>query len=130
VCVPHPDAGQRALAFLTAAPGALVGLAVLALVGWLLLTVRREGPFAPRVAGILRFLGWFVPAAWLAAQVAHNLASAYFLASAETEPVPAADDAFSGLSVLMPLLAACTLLTLARIMRVGSRMRDDLTGTV
>jgi Protein of unknown function (DUF2975) len=130
VCVPRPDAGQRALVFLTAAPGTLVGLIVLALTGWLLWTVRREGPFTPRIAGILRFLGWFVLLGWVAAEVAQNLAAAYFLASVETEPVPVASDAFSGPSLLIPALAACTLLTLARIMRVGARMRDDLAGTV
>jgi hypothetical protein len=130
VCVLHPDAGQRALVFLTAAPSTLVGLVVLALIGWLLLTVRREGPFVPRVAGILRFLGWFVLVGWVAAEIAQNLAGAYFLASVETEPVPVGADVLSGFSLLIPALAACTLLTLARIMRVGSRMRDDLAGTV
>ena len=30
----------------------------------------------------------------------------------------------------VPVLAGCAVLTLARIMRAGSRMRDDLEGTV
>jgi hypothetical protein len=44
--------------------------------------------------------------------------------------VPVASDALSGSIVGIPLLAACGLLTLSRIMRVGARMRDDLAGTV
>jgi hypothetical protein len=44
--------------------------------------------------------------------------------------VPVGGDALSRPSILVPALAYCTLLTLAWIMRAGSRMRDDLTGTV
>lgn len=37
----------------------------------------------------------------------------------------------AGLGVLfVPLLIACGLLTLARVIRVGARMSDDLAGTV
>jgi len=46
--------------------------------------------------------------------------------------VPVVSDALAGLvpGVWVPLLAACGLLTLARIMRTGARMQDDLAGTV
>jgi hypothetical protein len=63
--------------------------------------------------------------------VAQNIADAYFLASTVRGPVPIADNALSGISSMwVPLLAACGLLTLARIMRTGARMQDDLAGTV
>jgi hypothetical protein len=47
--------------------------------------------------------------------------------------VPVKDDVLSALydAVLsVPVLAGCAVLTLARIMRAGSLMRDDLEGTV
>jgi hypothetical protein len=50
-----------------------------------------------------------------------------------TVTVPVQDDVLSALygGVLgAPVLVGCAVLTLARIMRAGSLMRDDLEGTV
>ena len=133
VCVMNATDGQRALAYLGSAPPTLFKLAVFVLVAWLLLVARREGPFVPRVHRMLMVLGWFVVAGSVVASVAHGVAGAYFLASAVTVPVPVKDDVLSALygAVLsVPVLAGCAVLTLARIMRAGSLMRDDLEGTV
>jgi hypothetical protein len=133
VCVLDATGGQRALAYLGSAPQALLKLAIFVLVAWLLLVARRKGPFAPRVHRMLVVLGWLVIAGSAVATVAHEVAGAYFLASAVTVPVPVKDDVISALydAVLgAPLLVGCALLTLARIMRAGSLMRDDLEGTV
>ena len=130
VCVQHPTTGQRALEILSTAPDTVLYLAIVLLVLQLLLVVRRLGPFVVPVASRLRFLGWFVLIGSVAATVAQNLGAAYFLARAVSQPVPVASDALSGSIVGIPLLAACGLLTLSRIMRVGARMQDDLAGTV
>jgi hypothetical protein len=133
VCVMNATDGQRALAYLGSAPPTLFKLAVFVLVAWLLLVARREGPFVPRVHRTLMVLGWFVIAGSLVASVAHGVAGAYFLASAVTVPVPVKADVLSALysAVLsVPVLAGCAVLTLARIMRAASLMRDDLEGTV
>jgi hypothetical protein len=130
VCVQHPTAGQRALEILSTAPNTVLYLAIVLLVLQLLLVVRRLGPFVVPVASRLRFLGWFVLIGSVAATVAQNLGAAYFLASAVSQPVPVVSDALNGSIVGIPLLAACGLLTLSRIMRVGARMQDDLAGTV
>jgi hypothetical protein len=133
VCVMNATDGQRALAYLGSAPQTLFKLAVFVLVAWLLLVARGEGPFVPRVHRMLMVLGWFVIAGSVVASVAHGVAGAYFLASAVTIPVPVKDDVLSALygAVLsVPVLAGCAVLTLARIMRAGSLMRDDLEGTV
>ena len=130
VCVQHPATGQRALEILSTAPDTVLYLAIVLLVLQLLLVVRRLGPFVVPVASRLRFLGWFVLIGSVAATVAQNLGAAYFLARAVSQPVPVASDALSGSIVGIPLLAACGLLTLSRIMRVGARMQDDLAGTV
>ena len=133
VCVMNATGGQRALAYLGSAPGTLFKLAVFVLVAWLLLVARREGPFTPRVHRMLMVLGWLVIAGSVVASVTHDVAGAYFLSSAVTVPVPVKDDVLSALygAVLSaPVLAGCAVLTLARIMRAGSLMRDDLEGTV
>jgi hypothetical protein len=133
VCVMNATDGQRALAYLGSAPQTLLKLAVFVLVGWLLLIARREGPFVPRVHRMLMVLGWLVIAGSVVASVAHGAAGAYFLASAVTVPVPVKDDVLSALygAVLsVPVLAGCAVLTLARIIRAASLMRDDLEGTV
>jgi len=82
---------------------------------------------------MLMVLGWFVIAGSVVAWVAHGVAGAYFLASAVTVPVPVKDDVLSALYAAVlgaPVLVGCAVLTLARIMRAGSLMRDDLEGTV
>ena len=133
VCVSHPTAGQRALMVLTIAPNRAFYLVILVVVAWLLVTVRRSGPFVPRVAGLLRFLGWYVLAGYVVVLITQGLAALYFLASATTVPVPIAGDLIhssNGPVLFGPVVAACALLTLARIMRLGSLMRADLAGTV
>jgi hypothetical protein len=133
VCVINATDGQRELSYLGSAPPTLFKLAVFALVAWLLLVARREGPFAPRVHRMLMILGWFVIAGSAVTSVAQGVAGAYFLASTETVPVPVRADVLgtlNGAVLSVSVLAGCALLTLARIMRAGSLMRDDLEGTV
>ena len=130
VCVQHPSSGQYALSFLTQAPTALLMLAILALVVRLLIVVRRRGPFVTQIASGLRFLAWFILAGGVAATAVQSAASAYFLQTTISDPVPVLADTISGMNPWVPVLAACSLLTLARIMRVGARMQDDLAGTV
>jgi len=130
VCVQHPSAGQHALAFLTEAPNELLFLAILVLVLRLLVVVRRQGPFVAQVAGRLRFLGWLILAGGLAASVVQSAATAYLLQTTISDPVPVLIDTINGANPWVPLLAGCALLTLARIMRAGARMQDDLAGTV
>jgi hypothetical protein len=130
VCVQHPSAGQHALAFLTEAPNELLFLAILVLVLRLLVVVRHEGPFVTRVASRLRFLGWFILAGGLTASVVQSAATAYLLQTTISDPVPVLVDTINGANPWVPLLAGSALLTLARIMRAGARMQDDLAGTV
>lgn len=131
VCANHPSARQQMLSFLTHFPETLYALVIVAAVVWLLVIVRRQGPFVPQVVRILRFLGWFILLGDVVAAVVQSLAASYFLATAVTSPVPVGLNAFnSGSTLLVPLVACCALLTLTRIIRTGTRLRDDLAGTV
>ena len=132
LCASHPTAGQRVLVFLTFVPTFAFYLAVILLLGQLLRTVRTAGPFALIVTQRLFFLGWFVLAGSLVVAVGQSVAQSAFVSTVLTGPVPAVRDASeAGFSALWaPLLIACGLLTLARVIRVGAQMSDDLTGTV
>jgi hypothetical protein len=132
LCTSHPTAGQRVLAGLTWVPSVAFYLAVVLLLWQLLRVVRTAGPFAVTVARRLRFLGWFVLAGSLAVTVGQSAAQSAFASTMITGSVPAVShalDAAVGL-IFVPLLIACGLLTLARVIRVGARMSDDLAGTV
>lgn len=132
VCASRPTAGQRTLVTLTEAPAYVLYLAILLLLGQLLRTVRRAGPFAPAIARRVRFLGWFILGGWLAVTVGQSVAQSYFVASVLTDQVPFVSNAINTVlgDIFPPVLIACGLLTLARVMRVGAQMSDDLAGTV
>jgi hypothetical protein len=132
VCADHPTLEQRFLVTLTQAPTYFLYLAVLVQLWLLLQTVRRHGPFALGVSQRLRFLGWFILAGSLAAGAGQSAARAGYAATAITGPVPVWTDIINGvLGNLIPLLLiVCGLLTLARIIRAGAHMYDELAGTV
>ena len=132
LCASHPTAGQRALVSLTWVPAVALYLAVVLLLAQLLRAVRTAGPFAVTVARRLRFLGWFVLAGSVIVAAGQSAAQSTFASTVAARPVPAVSHAVSaGIAVLLvPLLIACGLLTLARVIRVGARMNDDLAGTV
>jgi hypothetical protein len=132
LCASHPATGQRVLLGLTWIPAVAFYLPVILLLGKLLRTVRGAGPFAVIVAGRLRFLGWFVLAGSLIVVVGQSAAQSAFVSTMVTSSVPAARNAAeAGLAVIfVPLLIACGLLTLARVIRASAQMSDDLAGTV
>lgn len=132
LCVNEPTMGQRVLTTLTQVPTAFFYVAILLLLWQLLRAVRRTGPFAGPIAQRLRFLAWFILAGSLAVAVGQSVARSIFTSTVVTDQVPVLSNAInattSGFST--PLLVACGLLTLARVIRVGARMNDDLAGTV
>jgi DUF2975 family protein len=132
VCANRPSLGQQALVTLTEAPTVFLYLAILLLLWQLLRTVRRDGPFAVLVAGRLRFLAWFILAGALVVTAGQAVARSVFASTIVTDSVPVAANAITDVldGVLPPVLIACGLLTLARVIRVGAQMSDDLAGTV
>jgi len=132
LCASHPDAGQRVLWALTWAPSFALYLAVILLLVQLLRGIRSAGPFAVIIAQRLRFLGWFVLAGSLIVAVGQSAARSAFASTVFSGSVPVLKNAVgAGFSVIfVPLLIACGLLTLARVIRAGAQMSDDLAGTV
>lgn len=132
VCQQAPTLYERFLVTLTQAPGNLLFVSILALVLRLLAVASRIGPFDRRIVARLRLLAWFVLAGSVTASVVQGLATNYFLGTAVTDSVPTSADVVNDVlnTVWTPLLIACGLLTIARIVAMGARMNDDLAGTV
>ncbi len=141
LCANHPTLEQRFLVTLTQLPMTLLWLAVLILLGLLIRTVRLNGPFDIGVTRRLRFLAWFVLAAWLAVNAIQSYAAAAFTATGYPRPIAGLDqmpvpvlqdtiDGTLGTNWIPLLLVVCGLLSLARIIRIGAQMHDDLVGTI
>ncbi len=132
LCASHPTTGQRLLVSLTWVPTVAFFLAVVLLLAQLLRIIRSAGPFAVTVARRLRFRGWLVLAGSLIVTVGQSVAQSAFVSTVVTGSVPAAHNAVNAAIgvIFVPLLIACGLLTLARVIRAGARMSDDLAGTV
>jgi hypothetical protein len=132
LCANHPTFGQRALVTLTQAPAAVLYLAILLLLWQLVRTIRQDGPFAVLVARRLRFLAWFILVGSAVVVAGQSMAQSAFAATVVTDPVPAGANVTGALTdgLVLPVLLACGVLTLARVIRAGARMSDDLAGTV
>lgn len=132
LCSSHPTLHERILVTLTGAPTYALYLAVLVLLWMLVLTVRRHGPFAVKVSRRLRVLSWFILAGGLATVAGESAARSCFAATVVGHPVSVVSNVINDVltSVIPLLLIVCGLLTLARILRAGARMHDDLAGTV
>lgn len=128
----RPTAAQRTLFTLTDTPEYVLYLAILLLLWQLLRAVRRAGPFASAIARRVRFLGWFILGGYVAVTVGRSVARSYFVATIVSDQIPVISNAVNAVlqGIFPPVLIACGLLTLARVMRVGARMNDDLAGTV
>jgi hypothetical protein len=132
LCANQPTLGQRALVTLTQAPATVLYLAVLVLLWQLLRTIGRTGPFVLLVARRLRFLAWFILAGSVVVAAGEGLAQNVFASTVVTDRVPIAANVINNVidGLVLPVLINCGLLTLARVIRVGARMSDDLAGTV
>jgi hypothetical protein len=129
MCVNDPTVGQRFLQSLTMIPTFVIFNGALLLAAWWIRAAGREGLFAESMARRLRILGWFVlagevGATWLEAQARLWLANTMLTAPSNWVTFNDWD-----LPVLALFLGA-VLITMARIMRISTAMREDLEGTV
>jgi hypothetical protein len=132
LCADHPDFGQRVLYTLTDLPTFLVWAGVLLLVWQMIRAARREGPFTPRVAVVMRRLGWFILGGSLIAGLIQHLSIDGLLVTMARTSSPFVSSIFGPLRALVPvpLLAGAALLSFARIIRLGAEMDDEIKGTV
>jgi hypothetical protein len=120
------------LYYLMLLPSAVVWVGVIMLLWLMMRTARREGPFTARVATAMRRLGWFILGGSVTASVIHAVALGRLLVIMMNSPSPWVGpiwDAVRGVAPI-PLLAGAALLTLARVIRLGSAMDDEIKATV
>jgi hypothetical protein len=131
-CADHPNFGQRVLDTVAVLPTALLWAGVLLLVWQMIRAARRDGPFTPRVAVIMRRLGWFILGGSLIAGLIEHLAIDWLLVTMVRLPQPFFSAIYGPLRGLVPvpLLAGAALLSFARIIRLGAEMDDEIKGTV
>jgi hypothetical protein len=129
-CDNSPGGGARLLSTLTELPSSALCIGALFLLYWLVRAARRDGPYTVRTAGRLRFLGWYLAAGSIVCHLAESVAGAALLNSLRAaDDRPLLYDAAHG----MPYFAVLTgigLLSLARIVRLGTAMREDLEGVI
>jgi hypothetical protein len=133
-CALHPGLGQRALYSLTILPGVLVWGAVLFLLWRMTVAARRSGPFTLQAAVAMRRLGWVIIVGSVVSALVQRVALGQLLNTMLTtqddfvgyEMIPAA------LAALLPVpaLAGAALLTMARIIRLGADMDEEIKATV
>jgi len=125
LCTDTPSAGQRWWYTLEIFPTTATAI-VVALATYLVLReARRNGLYTPGIASRIRFLGWFLVAdsvlrPSVEVYASHKLWAAMADGSMPTEWSPVWTFLFAGIA----------LLSLARILAVGSAMREDLEGVV
>jgi hypothetical protein len=133
-CINHPGLTQRIMYTLTTIPGLLFWACVLLLLYRLIVSARRAGPFTVQVATAMRRLGWLIIVGSVAAAVVQAFDLDLLLNSMVTGLFNSmyADVIWAGLGALFPVpaLTGAALLTMARIVRLGAEMDDEIKGTV
>jgi hypothetical protein len=131
-CLSHPTIGQWLLYYLMLIPSGVVWVGVIVLLWLMMRTARREGPFTPRVAAAMRRLGWFILGGSVTASVLHTIALGQLVVMMINAPSPYVGPIWGAVRGVapIPLLAGAALLTLARIIRLGSAMDDEIRATV
>lgn len=124
-CTSSPTGSQRFWYIAENLPETLAGLGAVLALYLLLRHAERNGIYAPGVAVRLRFLGWFLLGVTVLRPAVETLARARLLASMVNEPMGAAPQI-----PWLVGLAGLAALSAARIMRVGSAMREELEGVV
>jgi Protein of unknown function (DUF2975) len=133
-CANHPGVNQRVLYTLTNLPSLLIWACVLFLLWRVIVAARRRGPFTVQVAAAMQRLGWLIIAGSVISAVVQRFALDQLLNTMLTT-----GDNFGGFGVItvalagllpVPALAGAALLTMARIIRLGADMDEEIKGTV
>jgi hypothetical protein len=129
-CDYTPSGGARLLSTLTELPSSALYIGALFLLYGLIRAARQDGPYTFRTAGRLRLLGWYLTVGSVVCHVTESVAGAALLNSLRTtDHRPLLYDVDHGMPYFA-LLTGIGLLSLARIMRVGTAMREDLEGVI
>jgi hypothetical protein len=127
-CANSPDLPLRLAGLLATWPTAILWLVFLLRLHSLLRAAARPGGlYSPVTAARLHALGWIMTAGAIAVAVLQSAANTIIAARLIPEPV----EYFSHLTLpYITFFLGLTLLTIARVMRLGAAMREELDVTV
>jgi len=129
-CDNSPSGGARLLSTLTELPSSALCIGALFLLYRVIRAARQDGPYTARTADRLRLLGWYLAVGSVVCHVTESVAGAALLNSLRAgDHRPLFYDVDHGMPYFA-LLTGIGLLSLARIMRVGTAMREDLEGVI
>lgn len=132
-CTSHAGIAQRLLYTLTTLPSFVLYAGIILLLWLMIRDARRSGPFTPRVAARMRFLGWFVILGAMAAATLQALAADLLLDTILTRDVNWIGNVLDSLIASLfpaPIIAGGALLTFARVIRLGALMDDEIKATI
>jgi hypothetical protein len=143
-CANHPGFMQRVLYTLTTLPSLLIWGCVLFLLWRVIVAARRRGPFTVQVAAVMRWLGWLIVTGSVVSAVVQRFAlgqllNTMLMARGAFGSFDVMQDHLGGFQLIpvvlagllpVPLLAGAALLTMARIIRLGADMDEEIKGTV
>ena len=130
LCATAPSVAQRAFGSLTEAPTAVIYLSALVLLYRLARTGERCGPFSSEVTRGARRLGYFLILGGAAAAVAEAMAHSALYATMVTYPTRPTDWINGTHLPVGIVITGIGLLTVARLLRIGVTMREEIETTV
>ena len=125
MCDFRPSTGQRWWYSVENLPGTATGIAVVVATYLVLRQAQRDGLYSAGIATRMRFLGWFLIADSVLGPTIAVYASHKLWATMADSSMPIQWNPLWAF-----LFAGIALLSLARIMAVGTAMREDLEGVV
>ena len=125
LCADSPTLSQRLWFTVENLPATLTVVGTVLAIFLLIRHAERHGLYAPGVAARLRFLGWFLVAAAVLRPTIETVALHQLMSSLSTDSA-----GYAPRIPWLPGLAGIAALSAARIMRVGTTMREDLEGVV
>lgn len=129
LCATEPSVHLRLTVALTRLPSAVLFLGVLVFMHRFLRGAKSEGVYGRPAARRLRFLGWYLIIGGLAVETTQLLALGVAVDLQQVQGSWWNAKSYWETPVTL-LLVGVGLLTFARIMRIGTRMSEDLEGTV
>jgi hypothetical protein len=130
LCTNHATLGQQVLNVLTELPTVVFYGAALLLLWWLLSGAKVNGPFNAVNGRRVRFLGWWLVLGGIAVSSVQTLATNLLAGTMMvSSAAPSWWRQLPGLP-MSTILTGLGLIVVARILQAGTRMQDDLAGTV
>jgi len=131
LCASNPSPGLRLLGLMASWPPAILWLILLLRLRGLFRTASKLGGlYAPATAGRLRFLGWIMTAGAIAVAILGSVAKWLIYNNLVHYP---GGGSFNPDYITFPFtffFLGLALLTVARVMRVGTTMREELDVTI